>query len=471
MKMTKKTFFLLLLFLMVLGTVNVNAQVRIGGDIPPNASAVLDLNPDNVSDASGGLLLPRVSLTTVDDPNPFLSHERGLMVYNLTTGSGGDDDLKEGIYYNDGLKWHPVLSSAPVGGLELPIIFLRQPGKIWLGEDGSLIDTMYVELLEKETTMTFQWYRRDPGVPPVLLAGETSDTLFMNSNKFDLLDLTAPGKVSQFFCLVRNGSQTAVSGSGYAVYGSGAWLANGKWINIAPANLGATENILANQLTHTPSNAYDKTVYGDLYQWGRKKDGHEDRAIMVDGTESSYRDSEFGVPVDSLDVNGQIQEDKTIYGKFIRRNGGASDWRAYPDADPNNTITSPADAWTWADATNDPCKDPTSSLPPGLAWRVPSQLEWLQIHQNNTWVWHIGSISGYEIKPGGAANPTSFFLPSAGTRVRDGYLYDISYGYYWSSTASGTTSYNLFFTSANINPVSVSNTRTHGFSVRCVSEY
>ncbi|MDR1632839.1 MAG: hypothetical protein LBR97_08200, partial [Dysgonamonadaceae bacterium] len=150
MKMTKKTIFLLLLFLMVLGTVNVNAQVRIGGSTPPHESAILDLNFDSGTDTLG-LLLPRVHLIDVSSPAPLRSHKDGLVVYNLTTG-GGDDDLKVGIYYNDGAKWCPVLSSVPTGGLELPIIFMRQPGKVWLGDTGNLIDTMYVALIEKTTT-------------------------------------------------------------------------------------------------------------------------------------------------------------------------------------------------------------------------------------------------------------------------------------------------------------------------------
>ncbi|MDR1631747.1 MAG: fibrobacter succinogenes major paralogous domain-containing protein [Dysgonamonadaceae bacterium] len=475
MKMTKKTIFLLLLFLMVLETVNVNAQVRIGGDTPPNASAVLDLNPDSVSNASGGLLLPRVSLTAVDDPNPFLSHEKGLMVYNRATGN-----VEEGIYYNDGEKWHPVLSSAPVGGLELPIIFLRQPGKVWLGDTGSLIDTMYVELLEKDATTTFQWYKRDSGLPPTPVDGETSDTLFIDKTKL-ALGLNTLGKVSQFFCLVRNGSQTAVSSSGYAVYGSGAWLADGKWINIAPANLGADQTkTVAWQMAHVPVGSaptsnplYEDSVYGDWYQWGRQKDDHQRRNTTT--IYGSHLNSVAGIGChpDSLDSNGQIQRSLIdIYDKFILRDGGgANDWRQYSE-DAGNTITSPVDAWTWANATNDPCKGPMSSLPLGFAWRVPSQLEWTQIRQNNTWVWHVSSISGYEIKPGGAAKPTSLFLPTGGFRTRSGGGANAtgSNGLYWSSTVTSTVSYALFFSNENISVIYTS-PRANGLAIRCVSEY
>ncbi|MDR1632808.1 MAG: fibrobacter succinogenes major paralogous domain-containing protein [Dysgonamonadaceae bacterium] len=469
--MTKKTIFLLLLFLMVLGTVNVNAQVRIGGSTAPHESAILDLNFDSGIDTLG-LLLPRVHLDNVSSSAPLPSPEKGLVVYNLTIGNG----LNEGIYYNDGSGWHPVLSSvAPVGGLELPIIFLRQPGKVWLGDTGSLIDTMYVELLEKTSATTFQWYRRDPDVSPVLLNGETSDTLFINTGKSDL-KLTAPGKASQFFCVVRNGSQTAVSGSGYAVYGPGAWLANGKWINIAPANLGADQTkTVAWQMAHVPVGSaptsnplYEDSVYGDWYQWGRKKDGHQSRNVLVaDVANNTYLNSPEGVPVNDLNNDGQILNDKTGYGKFIQRNTG--DWRDYPGSD--NTITSPANAWTWANTVNDPCKDPSSSLPSDHAWRVPSQSEWTQIRQNNTWSWYGSSTSGYEIKPGGAAKSTSLFLPLTGLRgSSSGQVGNMSYGYYWSSSPTSINTFVLNFDNTMINTVA-NYSRSYGFAVRCVADY
>ena len=43
MKEMKKVLFWML-FLMIVGAVNVSAQVRIGGNGQPNAAAVLDLN-------------------------------------------------------------------------------------------------------------------------------------------------------------------------------------------------------------------------------------------------------------------------------------------------------------------------------------------------------------------------------------------------------------------------------------------
>jgi uncharacterized protein (TIGR02145 family) len=320
-------------------------------------------------------------------------------------------------------------------------------------------------------------------VSPVLLNGETSDTLFIDSNKFALLGLTVPGKVSEFFCVVRNGSQTAVSSSGYAVYGPGAWLANGKWINIAPANLGANQEMtVEEQIAYKPTGspptnnvAYDPTVYGDWYQWGRKKDGHQTR--NTNDTYGSHLNSAAGIGchTDSLDSNGQIQNSLNgIHGKFILRNSGTGDWRQYPETD-ENSAASPADTWTWKDSANDPCKDVTSSLPDGPAWRVPSHSEWAQLYQNNTWVWHNGGIDGstygYEIKPGGAAKPTALFLPATGQRIRSGgTAYVGSSAYYWTSTNTVSSSYCVNFNSSSFtatNPAS----RSYGLTVRCVSEY
>jgi len=63
---------------------------------------------------------------------------------------------------------------------------------------------------------------------------------------------------------------------------------------------------------------------------------------------------------------------------------------------------------------------------------------------------------------------TALKLPFAGGRVRDigAFLYGGSYGYYWSSSPSGTNGYYLYFGSSSIDP-SNGNIRADGFSVRC----
>jgi hypothetical protein len=100
--MRKKVLFMLILAMT--GIAGVNAQMRISGEVAPNTSAVLDLNPDdNVSagNATLGLALPRVNLRNSSDAFPLLSHVKGMTIYNLATVS----DVKPGVYVNNGMKW------------------------------------------------------------------------------------------------------------------------------------------------------------------------------------------------------------------------------------------------------------------------------------------------------------------------------------------------------------------------------
>jgi hypothetical protein len=477
----KKNLFLMLTLVMI-SAASVNGQVRIGGLTDPDPSAILDLNPDKVGgveqDATGGLMMPKVNLVEVTDPAPFGANAKGLIVYHKATGA--DNKLSEGIYYNNGRTWVMLVSSENINEeAGAPIMFLRQPGFLWLGPDGTATDTLRLELAATaQSNFTYQWYKRNP---ETLLSepieGAESDMLIINpeGEAPDREDygITDIGRYYQFFCVVVSGSRYSISGTGRAAFGPGARLGTDGWINVAPANLGADQGkSLADQLSYRPEDAYDPIVYGDWYQWGRIKDGHEDRRVLADGTNAVYFVTDNGVGTDSLDASGQIHitnPDITpiIFGKFIRRDVGTNDWRQYPEENGNFAIA-PADAWTWNNPDNDPCKKLDNH------WRVPTQAEWAQIASSNTWVWKAGDTSGtagYEIKPGGARKPTSLFLPATGGRARGvGTQWGVgTYGYYWSSTITGTNSYHLYFTPETINPT-YTNGRSSGITIRCVSE-
>ena len=100
----KKVLFLML-FLLVLGTASVSAQVRIGSDEEPNEAAVLDLNVDDATDdGTKGLALPRVSLTDATIALPGTPTVNGMLVYNTNTStSNGLRGI--GIYYWDDTRW------------------------------------------------------------------------------------------------------------------------------------------------------------------------------------------------------------------------------------------------------------------------------------------------------------------------------------------------------------------------------
>jgi len=174
-------------------------------------------------------------------------------------------------------------------------------------------------------------------------------------------------------------------------------------------NLGATRAALSST---------DSDAYGDLYQWGRFTDGHQCRTSGIDSGASS-----------TTTVTG-INADKLIVGHYNWYTG------SNPDA-----------LWQGVAGTNNPC-------PSG--YRVPTITE---LHEErDSWISNDGAGafgSPLKLTLAGSRNSSNIFL-GVGT-----------YGYYWSSTVSGTSSYLLFFQS---NYPSNTNGRSYVFSVRCIKD-
>ena len=99
--MRKVLFLMFLLLLMGLGAAGVKAQVRIGGNTPPNPAAALDLNAaEGTTTGTKGLALPRVTLSsntaTLDGTTANIT---GMLIYN----TGGT--LSTGVYFWNGSNW------------------------------------------------------------------------------------------------------------------------------------------------------------------------------------------------------------------------------------------------------------------------------------------------------------------------------------------------------------------------------
>ena len=175
-------------------------------------------------------------------------------------------------------------------------------------------------------------------------------------------------------------------------------------------NLGATQ---------VATSSTDSAAYGDLYQWGRTRDGHQHRWSNVVQFASAFSDDPGS--------------------DFFGNNATTFDWRY-----PQNHIL-----WQGLGAINNPC-------PQGF--RLPTDAEF----ENERLSWSSNDYVG--------AFDSPLKLVMAGYRHNfTGSLQFVdNQGRYWTSTVSGPYSRNLTFLSGN---AAMGNTyRTYGLSVRCIKD-
>jgi uncharacterized protein (TIGR02145 family) len=176
-------------------------------------------------------------------------------------------------------------------------------------------------------------------------------------------------------------------------------------------NLGATQ---------VATSTTDQAAYGDLYQWGRRADGHQCRTSPTTATLSSI--------------------DQPAHGNFILVSNAPYDWRS-----PQN-----ANLWQGVNGVNNPC-------PSG--YRLPTDPE--IVAENLSWT--------QQNRAGALASPLKW--PGSGSRLNNGTLTDVGTdGYIWTSTVSGTKSRYLFFTISSVFMYFNGNNRFYGYTVRCIKD-
>ena len=179
-------------------------------------------------------------------------------------------------------------------------------------------------------------------------------------------------------------------------------------------------NIGASQVA---TSSTDELAYGDLYQWGRRADGHQCRNSPNTATLSSV--------------------DQPAHGDFIISTNSVSDWRS--PGNPN--------LWQGVNGVNNPC--------PSGGYRIPTDAE-LNAERLS---WSPINIQGAFASP--------LKLPLAGVRdMWSGLLVGVGTGgFYWSSTVgfngSTTSSRSLYFESST---GTVNSGRIAGCSVRCIKD-
>jgi uncharacterized protein (TIGR02145 family) len=177
-------------------------------------------------------------------------------------------------------------------------------------------------------------------------------------------------------------------------------------------NLGATQ---------VATSSTDAASYGGLFQWGRAVDGHQ------------IANSAITTILSSSDVPGNSNFIKVL------SSNPPNDWRS-PQ---NNNL------WQGVNGTNNPCPN---------GFRLPTSAE-LNAERTS---WTSNNAAGALVSP--------LKLPmTIGRNSNDGgYFGGQSYGYYWSSTVSGTGVQKLYIngSASNID----NNIRADGMSVRCIMD-
>jgi hypothetical protein len=175
-------------------------------------------------------------------------------------------------------------------------------------------------------------------------------------------------------------------------------------------NLGASQ---------VATSSTDQNAYGDLYQWGRRADGHQCRTSATTATLSSV--------------------DQPAHGNFILAPNAPFDWRS-----PQNI-----NLWQGVNGVNNPC-------PSG--YRIPTESEFF--NDRSTWLSNNSA---------GAFNSV-LKLSQAGYRLNsNGTLTSVGVdGNYWSNTINGTNAVTLDFVGGGA--LEYADKRSFGLTVRCIKE-
>ncbi|MCH7403721.1 hypothetical protein ACFOUP_11115 [Belliella kenyensis] len=109
---------------LLLVTASLKAQITGMGTVEPHSSTVLEVSSDN---QMGGVLLPRLALSSRLDASTIPNPSIGLLVYNLVDAGSGEDFIEANrIYFWDGTRWVDIADRQLTKRLLLPPVFFAQ---------------------------------------------------------------------------------------------------------------------------------------------------------------------------------------------------------------------------------------------------------------------------------------------------------------------------------------------------------
>jgi hypothetical protein len=405
--MKKLTF----LFVALLVSFVTFAQVKIStGGGNPNASSMLE-----VESTTKGFLPPRM---TTAQRNAIASPADGLIIFNTTTGCPN--------YRQNGI-WYEWCGTLPLGTITaLSCSTATHNGTLRAGVAASGVNSVVAYTGGNSGTHNGQTVTSTgvTGLTATLAAGTFANGAATLSYTITgtpsaagtasfALNIGGQNCTLERTVLFNCGTSTVTfTYKGQSVtYGTVVAANNKCWLD---RNLGAT------QLATSSS---DAASYGDLFQWGRGDDGHQNRNS---GTTNNLSTND--IPGNSL---------------FITVNTTPNDWRS--PANPN--------LWQGVNGINNPCPN---------GFRLPTGIELED--EINSWV-SFNSAGAF-------ASPLK--LPSGGFRLRACGFSTCSVGmegYYFGTAFNGGFASIIYF-STNSLPVEVyiNNDRVDAGSVRCIKD-
>jgi uncharacterized protein (TIGR02145 family) len=447
-KKMKESFKLLTVLLIGIISHSTNAQIKVGNNPTTlNSSAVLELES-----TTQGLLLPRM---TTAQRNAISNTATGLVIFNTTT-------LVTEINVGTATTPNWVAATFPQGTSGQT---LRYDGTTWVA-NSTLFNNGTNVGVGTSTPASSIDIQGSMGLKVTTITSattlnQTHNVVLCNTGPYTVtLPAVASnaGKVYYIKNIDTNGDDITIDGAGSeTIDGSTTYLLDAykhsvriicdgsswhvieetgelntqnsfnrvncdgsifTWSDVTNSTTGEIwmdRNLGASQVA---TSSTDANSYGDLYQWGRLKDGHQCRTSISTTTNS------FG------NVPG--------HGDYIIEASSPGDWRI-----PQNT-----NLWQGVNGINNPC-------PSG--YRLPTETELNA--ELNSWGTNNNATGAFA---------SALKLPMAGSRHNSSFYFVGSRGYYWSSTVNGTSSRDLHFLNSSVS--FLNHERVVGASVRCIKD-
>lgn len=361
----------------------------------------------DLTSSTKGVLLPR--MTNVQK-NAILSPEVGLVVWCSDCGSTGLMQVYNGTAWTN---MNGVVTSLPSSNGTAVISAITCN----TASAGTMTEGIAVSGVTQTITAT------------VTTVGTYNFSTTANGVTFAASG-TFAGTGNQNIVLTASGTPITFGNFNYSLNStpSCSFIKEAQIINITSTTgkIWMVKNLGATRVAQSKD---DYLAYGHLYQWGRGNDGHADitwtsatAGTPVNGTTTTLSTTDY--PADNL---------------FILQPASPYDWRA----------TQNDNLWQGVAGINNPC-------PAG--YRLPTITEL------------TSEVTAYSITNSASAfaSPLKFTVPGYRSGV-NGTLNGVgSYGYYWSSSVSGTSaSYHYFIAGGSYTG---NRSRAGGLTVRCLKD-